>query len=610
MSQLQRRIRAFRLHLMLRLAGYAALIGLVVALVVVIAAPWLRDQFGLPGYWLTLSLPVIFPALYVAYALINRPDARTIVMAADAWCGGEGSIISAYEIEQEHPDSPFVKPLVEKALVRLERHNLPEPRLLRKMLVAMIVLLGLVPLSRYVHAQMAESEKQKEAEEQAKKVDAPPAEAEKLAEDAGKTADLAEDLGARQQERLAEDVEQAARKAQAGGQDKERALRDANSLVDRAKAQTEAQERRESAREALKNNEVTRDLAEAIDKVDATETREAIEKLTEDVFRPDGTIDETAADELRKAVEEAAKAAPQDPGLRRAADAIQEKLSKKTQGAAKENAKQARERMQKEGLSEEEINAALELLQQTDKRALERALEELSKSSSPLRDMDLNNQEIERMMKQLEGKQISPEEAKAMAEAAKQLSERLELDAESLREMLKKGREFEGLEETAKKMVEGMQPGEMPEGPQEVPEWAKDAVPEDWKQAWEEAANEQSRQGEGSREGSGKAEGKGDGEGSQDGEGEGGSGKTDPKNGKSPDIEGGKEEGVDTSDTGEGEKDPDKNPETLDPKKAAEEKAWREKTGNSSNSSGINTRDEEERLPRRYREAARKYFER
>ena len=35
-----------------------------------------------------------------------------------------------------------------------------------------------------------------------------------------------------------------------------------------------------------------------------------------------------------------------------------------------------------------------------------------------------------------------------------------------------------------------------------------------------------------------------------------------------------------------------------------------EGTGNKSDSGGINTRDEEERRPRRYRDAARKYFER
>lgn len=611
MTELQRRIRAFRLHLMLRLAGYAALVGLVFALVIVIAAPWLRDEFGLPGYWATLSLPLVLPVLYVIYSMLQRPDDRTIVMAADAWCGAEGSIISAYELEREHPDSPFVKPVADKAVRKLENHRLPEPRLLRKMLVAMLVMLALVPLSRYVHAQMAESEKEKEAEEQANKVDAPPEDAEELAKEAGKAAELAKALGANQQEHLADDVEEASRKAQAGGQDKERALRDANSLVDRAKAQTEAQERREAAREALKNNETTSELAEAIDNVDAEGAKEAIDKLTDEVYRPDGTIDEEAASELTEAVKKAADKAPQDARLRRAAEAIEEKLNAGTRKSANENVEKAREQMRKEGMSEEQINAALEKLQQTDKRALERALEELSKSSSPLRDMDLSSQEVERMMKQLEGKQLSPEEAKAMAEAARQLSERLEIDAETLREMLKKGREFEGLDEAAKKMIEGKQPGETPAGPQEVPEWAKEAVPEEWKQAWKEAAEDAAREGNG-KSGTGR-NGEGGPEEGEEGNGEGGKGNGrdgEHEAGTGKEIEGGKEGGVDTTDTGEGEKDPNKDPEKLDPRKAAEEKAWREKTGKESSSGGINTRDEEERLPRRYRDAARKYFER
>ncbi|MCA8911327.1 MAG: hypothetical protein KDB82_06460 [Planctomycetes bacterium] len=600
MTELQRRIRAFRFHVMLRIAGYAALIGLVISLVIVIAAPWLRDYFGLPGYGLTIALPLIFPSIYVLYALFNRPDERTLVMAADAWCGGEGSIVSAWELEREHPDSPFVKPIAAKAVKRLGNHRLPEPRMLRVMLIAVGVMLAMLWPSRWLHAQMAESDKQKEAEEQARKVDAPPEDAEKLAREAAKTAETAKDLGASQQERLADDLEQAARNAQAGGQDKERALRDANSLVDRAKAQTEAQERRDRAREALKNDETTGELGEAIDKVDAAKTREAIKDLTEKVYRPDGTIDEQAAEELRQAVKKAADQAPQDASLRRAAESIDKKLSKETRNNAQQNREQTRKELEAQGASAEQIEEALSRLQDTDKRALERALEEMSKSSSPLRDMDLNSQDMQRIMKQLEGKQLSPEEAKQMAEAAKQLSKRLELDADTLREMLKKGREFEGLEETAKKMAEGQQPG----GPQEVPEWAKDAVPEEWKQAWKEAQQEAGREG-----GKSGANGEGDRE-EGDGPGKGGKNKGDPKTGDPKEIEGGKEEGVDSTDTGEGEKDPNKDPEKLDTEKARKEKAWREGTGNKSDSGGINTRDEEERLPRRYRDAARKYFER
>ena len=610
MTNLQRRIRTFRFHLMLRIAGYSALIGLIAALVIVIAAPWLRDETGLPGYWLTIALPVVFPAIYVAYSLLNRPSERETVIAADAWCRGEGSIISAYELERENPDSPFVQPIAARAVERLGQRRLPEPRLLRKLMVAMLVMVALVPLSRYVHAEMQEAEEEEKAEELANKVDVPPEVAEELAKDAGTAAEKAKEINAEQQERLADDIEQAARNAQAGGQDKERALREANSLVDRAKAQTEAAEAREEAREALEDNEMTRELSEAIEQADARKMREEIKELTEQVYREGGKVDEKAAKQLKKAIEEAQRAAPQDARLRRAAENLESLLEESALKNSERRRKEAEQQMKAQGMDPKAIAEALEKLNQMDKRALERALEELSKSSSPLRDLDVSGREMEELLKQVDLGEISPEDAKRMAGAAKQLSERLELDAETLRELLQKGQDFEGLEDAAKRMVEE---GNMPEGPDGVPEYAKNLIPEDVKEAWE-----QERMGNSPGEGRQPTEnGEGSGNSSSSGS-EGGSGpgrnENDPD---SPDkdpgrkIDGdGTKEGVDTKDTGEGEKDPDKEAERLDPDKAKDEEAWRTKTGRDGTSKGINTRDEEERLPRRYRDAARKYFER
>jgi len=604
-TELQRRIDKFRLHLMLRLAGWAALLGLLVALLVVIFAPWLRDGIGLPGYWLTIALPLAFPLAYVFFTLLRRPDDRTVVLAADAWCRAEGSIISAWELEREHPDSPFNKPVADKAVRMLDNHRLPEPPLLRKALLALLVMLALLPLSRFVYAQMQESEQDEQKQAAERKVDTPPEEAEKLAQEAAAAAERAKQLGAKQQEQLADDLEQAARNAQAGGQDKERALRDANSLVDRAKAQTEAQQRREEAREALAESEATRDLAEAIQRSDHQAARTEIEDLVEQVYNKDGRIDPARAEELRQAVQKAREQAPQDARLRRAAETLEQLLEQQALEQAQQRREQTEKDMRASGMDPEAVKQAMEKLQDVDERALARALEELAKAASPLRDLDVSGREMEELLKQLEAGKLDPSQAEEMAEAARQLSERLELDAETLREMLKDGREFEGLKKTAEEMMKNMPEGERPTGPDQVPEWARQAMPEDWKQAWKQAGEEgrEPGKGTGSRQGSGE-----DGREGPDGGKGAGEGKTgDPTR---PVEGGGIEEGVETSDTGQGEKDPDKDPERLDPNKAGDEKARREGSGRSAESSGLNTRDEEERLPRRYREAARKYFER
>lgn len=583
MDDLDRRLRTFRIALMLRVLGYAALCGLVVALLLVIASPWLRQWMGEHWYWWTLAMPVAVPALWAVLAWLRLPDERTTVLAADAWSGARGEVVSAWELRRSDPDSPFVQPVTHKAVQALHARRLPEPPLMRKLLAAMLVLLALVPLSRVVHAELQQDQKEDEQREQAAKTDVNPEQAAMLAREAGAAAEMAKQLGAKQQEQLADDLEQLARNAQAGGQDKERALREANSLVDRARAQREAQEAREGARKALSDNPTTRKLADAIEGADPKRAEQAIEEMIESARNADGSIDPKAAQEIREAIKQAAANAPHDPALRRAAEKAAAALADK-QGAEK----RTQEQMQASGASPEEIEAAIEAMRHVDAETLKKALEEFADAASPLRDID--PKAANELLRNLELGKIDPEQARKLAEAANELVQRMELDAETLREMLRQGQDFEGLEEAAREaMQRAQQEGRTP-GEGGIPEWAKDAVPEELRQQWEEARR-QNQAGQPGRDG------------------EGGNGGR--KEGTSREVEGGgKEAGVDTADTGRGEKDPDGELTELDPEKAAEEKARREATGRDGTSRGVDTRNDTESLPRRYREAARKYFER
>lgn len=609
MVDLHKALRWFHLRLMLRLSSYAALWGLLLAVLLVIAAPWLRQLIGAPNYELTLALPLMLPAAYVAWIWLSRPDMPTIVQAADAWSGNTGAVVSAYELGQQHPDSPFVQPVVARAVELVRAAALPEPRPLRWALTALLVLLGLVPLSRWAHAQLQQTKEAEQQQQAARKTEVPPAEAEKLAKEAGDAAEKARQAGASQQEKLADDIEQAARNAQAGGQDKERALREAHSLVDRAKSQREQQQARDDAREGLKKNEEMRDLANATENADARAMMEEARKLAEDLHRPDGSLNPEKAAKVREAVAEARRNAPNDANLRRAAEAIEKSLNEATQ----RNAKQAREQMEKalaeQGKTTEEVNEALKRLGELDKQALANQLEELAKQLSPLRDLDPSGKQMEELLKQLKDAKISPEQARQLAEQAAELSKRLELDAETLRKMLQEGKKFEGLEEMAKEMVEQAKREGTQIDPGEVPEWVKEAMPKEWKEG--QGGKEGQPNGQGGKEGQQGGKEAGNQGGKEGGEGtEGGGHKPNGGEGTKP-IEGeGNKEGVDTKDTGQGEKNPDGKEERLDPNKAKDETAKRGTTGNEGTSKGVNTKEEEERLPRRYRDTARKYFER
>jgi hypothetical protein len=217
-------------------------------------------------------------------------------------------------------------------------------------------------------------------------------------------------------------------------------------------------------------------------------------------------------------------------------------------------------------------------------------MEEFAQAASPLRDID--PRAAEDLLKQLDMGKLSPEDAQKLAQAARELSERLQVDAETLREMLRKGREFEGLEGAAREAMkraqaEGNQPGEG-----SVPDWARREATDEMKKAWRES------QGEGGQPSSG---------GSGQGKGEGSS---TTKGNPTRELEGGVEAGVETTDTGRGKRDPDAEENELDPTKAGDETANRNETGREGASKGVNTRDDQSHLPRRFREAARKYFER
>ncbi len=327
MTPLQRELKRFYLRLSLRTASYAALWGLVLALPVVIAAPWLRDWYGFPDYWTTMAIPVVLPALYAAIVLFIKPPEREQVLAADHWFGRTGAIVSAYELERARPGDPFVEPVSRQAQRLMHDRPLPEPRWLRRLLAAMVLLLLLTPLSRWAHAQLEENRKESEKEKQAKKPEVKPKDAEQIAKSAGSTAEKSKEAGARQQEKLAEDIEEAARRAQSGADDKERAMRDANALADRAKAQADGQKDRQVARDAMKSSEATRELAEAIESNDPRRIEEAAKRAAEEVHRPDGEVDTAAAKELSEAIDKARAKAPNDPWLKRAAEAVQAMLA-------------------------------------------------------------------------------------------------------------------------------------------------------------------------------------------------------------------------------------------------------------------------------------------
>ncbi|MCF6227267.1 MAG: hypothetical protein L3J82_01210 [Planctomycetes bacterium] len=309
-----------------------------------------------------------------------------------------------------------------------------------------------------------------------------------------------------------------------------------------------------------------------------------IEKLASEVHRPDGSIDPQKAESLRRAIDKARRQAPLDHKLQRSAEAVQKMLDRKTLNRAQAKRDEIKKKQKEGQIDPEAAKAALEMLKNADKKFLEQALKDFAENASEMRD-GKQGADLKELKKALEEGRISPEDAKEMAKQARELSKRLQIDAEALEKMLEEGQDFEGLEELAKELAkqaaqkqkdnpDGYSPSADPNANGErkdLPDWARPNG------------------------------GKGSGNGKDGG---------DSRHRKDPKIEGGSKEGVDSKNTGEGEIDPDSKEEKLDPNKATDENAGRDLSGNRSDSNSLNTREDQNRLPRRYQNAARKYFER
>lgn len=643
MTDLQHELRTFYLRLSLRVAGYAALWGLIFALVLVIAMPWLRDWLGLSGdaaYWIALAVPIVLPALYAGVVLFVKPPEREQVLAADYWFGRTGSIVSAWEMESRRPGDPFVEPISRQARALMHRKPLPEPRWLRRALLALLILLALTPLSRWAYAQFEESRKQEQEEKKARKPEVKAEDAEQIAKSAGKAADKAKEIGAKQQESIADDLENIANRQRAGADDKEKAMRDANAVADRAKAQAEGQRDRQDARDALKGSPAD-ELRKAVESHDPKRIEKAVRDLTESIYKENGEIDTATAREVQKGVEQARREAPNDAAIKKAADALEEQLRRARERGDRPNeqakAEEAlRERMARQGATSKEVEEAVEQARKeaqerrrVDAQEMRRALEELAKAIDPKRDIDPTGRRAEEIRRRIENGEISPKQAEEMVKAAREIAKQIEIDAETLREMIKQGKDFEGLEEIAKRIAEqagkDAQAGDPQIGPEDVPDWVRKAMEDP---QWQEIARKlaekaAARKGEtgpgaepkdGGRDGKdgARADGRGKDGNPADGTGKDGGGGGEARGGDGTTVEPGevRKEGVEVKDTGKGEKDPDSERKELDAKRAAEEKAAREATGRKGSSDDVNTREELDRLPRRYRDAAKKYFER
>jgi hypothetical protein len=154
--------------------------------------------------------------------------------------------------------------------------------------------------------------------------------------------------------------------------------------------------------------------------------------------------------------------------------------------------------------------------------------------------------------------------------------------------------------------------GEQPR-PEDLPEWAKNMSPEQLDQlrrAFEGMDPEQLRKAmERMQPGKGEPREGRDGEEGSEGGPEGSGPGDKRKAGDGVGDHGIEKLDVEGKDSGKGERDPNSKEEPLDPDKARNEKAGRDLTGREGTSEGVNRLDDIERLPRKYREAAKKYFE-
>jgi hypothetical protein len=546
MEKLETQVSVLRRRVVLRQVSVGALYGLLGALLVLILLPWL----GLPR-GLVYLLPVVLPVLGAAVAWVRRPDDGTTVLAVDRWAGANGVLASAWE--QRAGTGMFRDALAVRALACLGRVRVPVPRHVRWALAAMLVLGAMLPLSRAVEAQRVRHAQQQYNEQLAGQTDVQPEDAAAIAEDAEDVQRQAQELGTRRIERLATDVAELARRIEAAPRNKDRALREADALLDRTRGNLRQVADRTAARAALANEPMTAELARALESVDPDARERALQELAECMW--DGEEQDFQA--ALNAIRQASEAAPHDTELRRAAGRLSELAGPEARHMREARRERMLEQMLERGLSEAEIEAALEQLERMDQEALLRALQEFAASMDKLRHFGLGGAHAD-----------DPEQARRLLEQAQGMLERLDLDAEALAEMLRQGGAFEGLEELLRARHGGAECSGGPSAPSWSPSRGQGGEPDDGARPT-------------------------------------GDGQDDSRAAEMTDFT-----ELHAPETGQGRRPPGDEAIELDPRAAGDETARRAQTGRESTSRGVDTSGDLERLPRRYHGAVRRYFER
>ncbi len=559
MSDFGRDFARFSIRVRMRRASLWALWGLAASLALIAAAPWLALDFVV-----LIALPALLPLAFAATALATGPGRREAAILADFWTQGQGSITAALELA---PDNPFLPRVQERALHSLRAGRIPAPGALRYALTCVLVLAALLPLSRHAHATWAGQNGPVVKSDRDLKPEIEPGHAAVIARSAARAAEAAKSLHAPGPESLADAVEDAARRAQAGADDKERALRNANSLVDRARRQTRDQQARELVREQLAAGEATRAIADAAKSPDPAALDKAANDAAKSLFNG-ANVDRSHAAELRDALQKAAAAAPHDAQLKQAAADAMKELSPEKLAAAEAALARKHEELKSRGAADEVIAREMEQAGQQAGAGLRESLKALGQAAHLMKDLDpegkLAKDVLERMMREGGGDRLAE-----MAEQARKMSSQLQFDAETLREMLKHGRNFPGLEEHARQLMEKSLKDGKPMDPSGLPRWGQDALPEEMRKA---AAHNRAKNAD---TGSGR-----------------------------------KRTGVDVETRRDGPVDPEGKTIRHDPSKAPDETSRLNPTGTRTVGGSAEPVDDLDRLPRRYRDAARKYFDR
>jgi hypothetical protein len=519
------------------------------SLIVLAVAPWLRDGWGFPGPLASLLMAPGLSLLGALLALARLPGEQEVLLAADHWSGAAGGIASAYEIQRTAPESPFAVPLHRRARAAAQR-PVPPPRHLGWWLAALVLMLAALPVSRHLYAEAVATPRAV-----VELAEVRPEEAQSVAEDAAQVAEEAAELNAPVLERLAADIARSARNA-ATRPPAEPALREANALLDRLRARQDTSDRLAQTRADLAAREATRPLAESLAAMDLRALDLAAARLSESILEGD----QSAYEDARRAAEVAMRTAGSDEHQARAAQRLSELLKEMSPSAREALRGQRLSEMAERGLRPEQMEAALKALEVMDKELLKKALEEFARAASALRDLDLSGLDLA---------DLSPEELRGALERAAELLQRLQLDAETLRDMLRQGRDFPGLQDAAMRMAG--------QGAQGMPQWAMEIL--------------------------GLAPAQGN---------DGGHVPNRPGERSSPVPREGEPDDADrvyVADTGDGDTQPGRR-EQLDTDGAQGEQARRVDTGRRLEGAGADAYDPVESLPRRYREAARRYFER